>query len=69
MRQRGKNFIPFSYFYLHSVPVDPVSSIATILSLGVKKIKLFNGDDYKREREELTQKKAEDNNFECNVSA
>ena len=34
-----------------------------------KKIKLFNGDDYKREREELTQKKAEENKFECHVSA
>ena len=36
--------------------------------LGCEKIKLFNGDDYKRELEELTQKKAEDNNFECHVS-
>ena len=42
-----KAFVLFNiYSNLHSVSrVDPVSSITTILSLGVKKIKLFNGDE------------------------
>ena len=41
-----KTLFLFNIFYLHSVSrIDPVSSITTILSLGVKKKKLFNGDE------------------------